>query len=803
MDENTDPLPPDDPAELRALRAEERLRRLERTLRDTQRVAHLGTWVWDIKANRVEWSDEMFRIFGVEPAGFAGDLAAVIARAIHPEDREAVERSNRSVSDHGAPTPIEYRVVWPDGSVRVVWAEAAELLRDADGAPAVLTGIVQDITERRRAESDLRDSEARHRRLVEAIPGVLYTFDVGHGGAYYSPQVEALLGYTAEHLRGNPMLWHDSVHPDDLAAVDAAIRQHPPNGIEIEYRIRDARGEWRWVLDRSVHLTRMEGVATIEGVVLDITARKQAEEALRRSEAQYRLLTERIKDVVWVLDAETLCFRYVSPSVERMRGFTPEEILAAPLTHALTREAEAHLVRLIRQRTEALLSGAAPLEQFYTEEVEQPCKDGSTVWTEVVTSFYRNPDDGRVEIRGVTRDISERKRAEAERAVLVAQLQQAQKIESVGRLAGGVAHDFNNMLGVILGYTDAALDQLSPSHPLHDDLEEVRKAAMRSADLTRQLLTFARKQPIAPKVLDLNATLTGMMKMLRRLIGENILLDWCPVGGVWAIHADPSQIDQMLANLCVNARDAISGVGALRIETGNCHLDDAHCAGHEGVRPGDYVKIVVRDDGCGMGEDVRAHLFEPFFTTKGVGSGTGLGLATVYGIVKQNQGAIDVASEPGAGTTITIYLPRYVADAPQAGRPESAAPAERGKETILVVEDEPAILKLTARMLQKLGYAVVTATTPGEAIRRAQEHAGVLHLVFTDVIMPEMNGRELVKRLLSYHPGLKRLFMSGYTADVIAHHGVLGEGVNFIQKPFSREQLAAKVREALDDEPAR
>jgi PAS domain S-box-containing protein len=489
--------------------------------------------------------------------------------------------------------------------------------------------------------------------------------------------------------------------------------------------------------------------------------------------------------------------------VERLRGYTPEELLAAPLTREFSPEAAAQLLGLLRERTEAVLSGAAPIDQFYLQEIELPCKDGSTVWTEVVASFGLHPESGRVEIRGVSRDISERKRAEAERAVLVAQLQQAQKIESVGRLAGGVAHDFNNMLGVILGYAEAALEQLSPSHPIHDDLEEIRKAATRSADLTRQLLTFARKQPIAPKVLDVNAALTGMMKMLRRLIGENIGLEWRPDPGVWPIHADPSQIDQMLANLCVNARDAIAGVGTLRIETGNCHLDDAICAAHEGARAGDYVRIGVRDDGCGMSEDVRAHLFEPFFTTKGVGRGTGLGLATVYGIVKQNRGVIDVQSEPGAGTTMTIYLPRHVVDSAQARRSEPAAPVERGKETVLVVEDEPAILKLTTRMLEKLGYRVLTATTPGEAIRRARGHAGEIHLVFTDVIMPEMNGRELVKQLLSYHPGLKRLFMSGYTADVIAHQGVLVEGVNFLQKPFSREQLAAKVREALDDEPTR
>jgi PAS domain S-box-containing protein len=391
-----------------------------------------------------------------------------------------------------------------------------------------------------------------------------------------------------------------------------------------------------------------------------------------------------------------------------------------------------------------------------------------------------------------------RKRAEAEKDRLEEQLQQAQKMESVGRLAGGVAHDFNNMLGVILGHADLALEQMAAEHPVHADLAEIRKAAGRSADLTRQLLAFARKQTIAPKVLDLNETVEGMLNMLRRLIGEDIQLNWRPGAELWPAKVDSSQIDQILTNLCVNARDAIAGVGQITIETGNTAFDAAYCADHAELAPGDYVRLSVSDSGCGMDKETLSHLFEPFFTTKGVGRGTGLGLATVYGAVKQNNGFISTCSEPGQGTMITIHLPRHAEKGGQAQKEAPVQPDVRGRETILLAEDEPSILKLTTKMLEKLGYTVLAASTPGEAIRLAREHTGNVHLLITDVVMPEMNGRDLAKNVLSIYPDIRRLFMSGYTADVIAHHGVLDEGVYFIQKPFAMKELAAKVRETLD-----
>jgi PAS domain S-box-containing protein len=394
-------------------------------------------------------------------------------------------------------------------------------------------------------------------------------------------------------------------------------------------------------------------------------------------------------------------------------------------------------------------------------------------------------------------DITERKVAEKERERLQMQLIQAQKMEAVGQLAGGVAHDFNNMLGVIIGYSELILEQVDPTQQFHAELMEIQKAAHRSADLTRQLLTFARKQTVAPQVLDLNQTVEGMLNMLRRLIGENINLIWMPGNGLWLIKMDPSQIDQILANLCVNARDAIAGVGKITVETENTPLSEDYCVTHAGSLPGEYVRISVSDTGNGMDTETLAHIFEPFFTTKGVGEGTGLGLATVYGAVKQNNGFINASSEPGRGTTFTIYIPRYRDNVLPAARTVAGDNIPSGTETILLVEDEPMILKMTTQMLVGQGYHVLGASSPWEAIRLAKENIGSIDLLMTDVIMPEMNGRDLVKQLFSISPNIKCLFMSGYTASVIAHHGVLDEGVHFIQKPFSMSDLGEKLREAL------
>jgi PAS domain S-box-containing protein len=388
-------------------------------------------------------------------------------------------------------------------------------------------------------------------------------------------------------------------------------------------------------------------------------------------------------------------------------------------------------------------------------------------------------------------DITEQKR-------LQSQLQQAQKMESVGRLAGGVAHDFNNLLGVIIGYAELALMRMDPLHPHYSAMIEIRSAADRSADLTRQLLAFARQQTIAPRVIDLNETVSGMLKILQRLIGEDIRLTWQPAPDLWQVKADPSQVDQILANLCVNARDAITDVGKVSIETGNCTIDANYCAAHTETVPGEYVRLAVSDNGSGMDKETVIHIFEPFYTTKDLGKGTGLGLATVHGIVRQNNGFINVYSEPEQGTTFTIYLLRHIGGSELALNDRSVEPIPRGNETILLVEDEPVILKMAALMLEGLGYNVLKADNFKDAISLSGEQISTIHLLITDVVMPEMNGRDLANKLQLLNPHLKCLFMSGYTADIIANKGVLDDGVHFIQKPFSLLNLAAKVREVLN-----
>ncbi|MEZ4363442.1 MAG: PAS domain S-box protein [Kofleriaceae bacterium] len=409
---------------------------------------------------------------------------------------------------------------------------------------------------------------------------------------------------------------------------------------------------------------------------------------------------------------------------------------------------------------------------------------------------------GGLRITGIVQDITERKQAERERAELHARLVQSQKLESIGRLAGGVAHDFNNSLGVILGHVQLALRNLDPEEPLHADLLEIHRSAVRSADLTRQLLACARKQTVVPKVLDTVVAIEGVVSLLRRVIGENITLSWVPARDTWPVKMDPSQLDQLLTNLCINARDAIGDVGVIFVETSNCTIDAAYCESRPSAAPGDYVRLEVGDTGCGMDAATLGQVFEPFFTTKGVGEGTGLGLATVYGAVVQNGGFIEVSSELGRGTVFQVHLPRHVgAGAAAAPSPRSsstrAADAALRQKRILLVEDEPGILKFTKKRLEARGYAVVSASNPRQALSVLDEGVGELDLLLTDVIMPEMNGQALAHLMVERFPNIKCVFMSGYPANVIANQGVVNANVSFLEKPFSIEELMAAVEGAL------
>ncbi len=434
------------------------------------------------------------------------------------------------------------------------------------------------------------------------------------------------------------------------------------------------------------------------------------------------------------------------------------------------------------------------------EEIVLRDASGRETWISLNAGPVADEDDTIIAGILVFQDITGRKRSENEKEKLKDQLGQARKMESVGLLAGGIAHDFNNMLAVILGQTEIAAERTDSPESTLRSLKEIQKAAERSRDLTKQLLAFARKQTVVPRVLDLNAQVEGTIAMMKRLIGENIRLWWKPQNSLWPVRIDPSQVDQIMANLCINARDAIESVGKLNIETKNVFFDDSYCALRNEFQRGHYVMLAVIDDGCGIAKEDMEHIFEPFFTTKEVGKGTGMGLATVYGIVKQNNGIVDVESEPGKGAAFRIYLPRFEggekADAPE----EDRTPKEGLGETVLVVEDETSLLEMSQEMLEQLGYFVLAARAPEDAIRQADESGREINLLITDVVMPQMNGRELADKLIASHPNVKVLFMSGYPADVIGNHGVVEEGVSFIQKPFSFKDFAEKIRAALDSD---
>jgi len=409
------------------------------------------------------------------------------------------------------------------------------------------------------------------------------------------------------------------------------------------------------------------------------------------------------------------------------------------------------------------------------------------------------PDLEHRRVYGFFQDITDRKLAEDEKRKLQEQLLQAQKLESIGRMAGGIAHDFNNMLGVIMGYAELALSQSDTTQEAYGSINEILKAVRRSAELTRQLLTFARRQPVIPKVLDLNEAMAGMLKILQRLMGEDIELLWKPGDSLWPVKIDPGQVDQILANLCVNARDAITGSGQVIIKTENVLFSETSCGRPDGLVAGEYVRLSVRDSGCGMDSDTMKNVFEPFFTTKETGKGTGLGLSIVYGIVRQNEGYIRLISELNHGTTFDIYLPRHISRDEQSTKSGIAAVSPvHGTGTVLLVEDEPLLMELLKKMLETLGYKVIGAVKPGDALAVAGGYTGEIHLLMTDLVMPEMNGKDLLWQIQKIYPHIKSLFMSGYTKDVVDTRCFLEDGMHFLQKPYSMKTLADKLHELLE-----
>lgn len=693
------------------------------------------------------------------------DFAATLAQMAHLGAAQDVENfQNRYRCKDGGYRWIEWRSRAPNGEL--------------------IYAVARDITDRKLAEEVLRQNEETFRNIVQASPMGIHM---------YRLESDDRLVFVGANPAADRMLGSDNA-----AFIGMSLEEAFPllrdTEIPLRYR-RAARHGERWQTEQIVYNDRkIAGAFEVyvfqmsEGKVAvlfnEITRRKQVEESLRESEIRFKALHNASFGGIFLHD-QGVIFE-CNQGLAEMTGYSTEELIGMDGLLLVTPASRPLVMAKIRSENQK------PYEAMGLR------KSGEEYPIRIEARII--PYKGR-QVRSVEfRDLSEVKRNEAEREKLQSQLVQAQKMESVGRLAGGIAHDFNNMLGVILGNVELATHRVSSDNPLAAHFLEIGKAAQRSADLTRQLLAFARKQTVTPQILDLNATVEGMLNMLRRLIGEDIELRWLPGADCGKVNIDPSQVDQILANLCINARDAIGEHGRITIETDKAVLDQAYCATHAGFIPGTFSLLVVSDNGCGMDANTQAHLFEPFFTTKAIGKGTGLGLAMIYGIVKQNRGFINVYSEPGRGTTFRIYLPRHDAIGSAEGLLAPPPPNESGHETILLVEDEPMILSITTTMLSEFGYAVLAAASPGEAIALAREHGGEIHLLMTDVVMPEMNGRDLAMTLLSLYPKIKRLFMSGYTANVIAHHGVLDAGVHFLQKPFSMDDLRSKVREALGRE---
>jgi len=728
-------------------------------------------YLFDETRKFLRWNDNFEKV-----SGYSGKEIT----SIHPPDlfegadRELIEQSILEVFSSGKSDAEAYFV--SKSGARTPYYFTG--LRIQLNALTYLIGVGVDITERKRAEEALRQSEENYHQLFEAESDAIFLIDNETGNILQANRAACkMYGYSSEELLAmkNTDL---SAEAEQTRKITKETRPVADHVITIPLRWHRNKDGKRFPVEITGRFFVREGRPVHIAAIRDITERKQAEAERERLMAAI----EQAGEVIIITDPEGI-IQYVNPAFETVTGYTREDALGqTPRILKSGKQDEAFY-----QKMWSTLTGG----DVFKGRMINKRKNGKLYTEDATISPVYDAAGKIVNYVAVKRDITEHLRLEA-------QLRQAQKMESVGRLAGGVAHDFNNMLSAIIGNAELALIDLSPENPQHDYLKEILDAARRSADITRQLLAFARRQTIRPEVLDLNETVEGMLKMLRRLIGEDIDLSWQPGFGLWPVKMDPSQIDQILANLLVNARDAISGVGGITIETENIRFDEDYCADHAGFVPGDFVRLAVSDDGCGMDKETLNNLFEPFFTTKGVGEGTGLGLATVYGIVKQNDGFINVYSEPEQGTTFKIYLPHHAGEADRV-KPHDVVDIPMGRgETVLIVEDEASILKLAKRILKRLGYAVLEATTPGQAVALAEQHAIDIHLLITDVVMPEMNGKDLADRLQSLYPNLRVLFMSGYTASAIVHRGVLNKGVNFIQKPFSMKDLAAKVREALD-----
>ena len=729
----------------------------------------------DMNGNIVSWNASAERIFGYRAEEMVGTpIVRIIPLDRRQEEGRILDQVRRGEHVEHFETVRMRRDAAPiDVSV------AVSPVKNAGGQVVGASSVMRDITVRLRAEETLRKLS----RAVEQSPASIVITGLLGNIEYVNPKFTRVTGYSSEEVVGkNPRILKSGEAPPDfyrdLWSTITAGREW-----QGEFHNRKKNGELFWefasispVFDEKQKITHF--IASKE----DITERKRAAEELAKREVYFRSLIEHSLDIVAVIapDGE---LRYVSPSGERILGYPAADLPglnAFDLIHPDDRSlAEGKFRRSLETGT-----------KFEQLEVRIRHRDGS--WRTL--SFIGRPLPPETGMRGLIINA----RDQTDRQQLEAQLRVSQKMEGIGRLAGGIAHDFNNLLTAILGYSELMEAQLPDDEDLRSSLREIHHAGERAAALTRQLLAFSRKQVLQPRLLDLNAVVSEVEKLLRRLIGEDVELVTQLDPALGNVKADPGQLEQVLINLAVNARDAMPEGGTLTIETANAVLDTGFAMANPGARSGEYAVLTVADTGIGMSDDVRSHAFEPFFTTKEQGKGTGLGLATAYGIVKQSDGYITVESEPGRGAAFRIYFPRAAGAAAASGLGEHPPLSPRGTETILLVEDETGVRRLSCTILESQGYTVLEAASGAEALEIARSHTGEIHLLATDVVMPGMSGRVLWDRLRALHPGPRVLFMSGYTDDAIARHGVLEPGIAFLQKPFTPFGLAQKVRDVLD-----
>jgi PAS domain S-box-containing protein len=657
-------------------------------------------------------------------------------------------------------------------------------------ALSILAGTAAAALESASLYTQVRKTEEKYRSIFENATEGLFQSTTGGRLLTVNPAYARIMGYDSpeEMIATDTDIAHPPyVNPEDRAEAGRLQEERGTLvGFEFEAYRKDGEKIWLSLNQRSVHNQNGEA-PYFEGSVENITARRHIEEGLRESEERYRLLFESNPQPMWVYDLETLAFLAVNESAVHHYGYSREDFLAMTIKDIRPAEDIPALYESVARSFAGV--GKAGIWRHST-------KDGTIIEVEI-TSHLLVFADRQAELI-LAHDITERNRLEAALLASEDQLRQSQKLDAIGQLAGGVAHDFNNLLTAINGYSSLALQRLDDNHPIKGYLEEIKKAGDRAANLTRQLLAFGRKQMLQPLALNLNDVVADMNKMFRRLIGEDIELIAKLDPALKQTRADPGQIEQVLVNLVVNARDAMPQGGKLTIETSSVDLDQDYIGRHVGVAPGRYVMLAISDTGTGMDEDTQARIFDPFFTTKEKGKGTGLGLSTVYGIVKQSGGNIWVYSELGHGTSFKVYLPELTASSQETEAVTVESPVSNGSETILLVEDEDVVRGLARKILEHAGYNVLEANRGEEAVRLCLERARPIDLLLTDVVMPETSGKEVADRLTKLFPRLRVLFMSGYTDEAIVHHGVLDSNVEFIQKPFTPAALARKVREVLD-----